>query len=99
MGYLKEAMVNYRRFWDGRGIRQDIMAMEELIAEFDLARVHKAGAMFDDRNQWMNRMYIRKSTDELTDMCVPHYTAGYITEAEAVSAGEYLKVTASSRKS
>ncbi len=95
MGYLKEAMVNYLAFlgWSPES-GKDIMAMEELIAEFDLARVHKAGAMFDDQKlQWMNGMYIRKkSTDELTDICVPHLiAAGYITEAEAVSRREYLK--------
>ncbi|PKL91991.1 MAG: glutamate--tRNA ligase [Candidatus Goldiibacteriota bacterium HGW-Goldbacteria-1] len=95
MGYLKEAMVNYLAFlgWSPES-GKDIMTMEELISEFDLTRVHKAGAMFDDQKlQWINGMYIRKkSIDELTDLCIPQLiNDGYITEAEAVSKRDYLK--------
>ena len=95
MGYLKEAMVNYLAFlgWSPES-GKDIMSMEELISEFDLTRVHKAGAMFDDQKlQWINGMYIRKkSADELTDLCIPQLiNDGYITEAEAVSNRDYLK--------
>ncbi len=69
-GYLKEALVNFIALlgWNpGQGSTQEIFSLEELTAAFDLAQVHKAGAVFDVKKlDWMNGEYIKKlSLDEL----------------------------------
>jgi glutamyl-tRNA synthetase len=65
-GYLPEAMVNFLAFlgWSP-GTEEEIFTLDELIARFDLAHVHKGGAIFDkDRLDYMNGVYIRSLTDE-----------------------------------
>ena len=65
-GYLPEAMVNFLAFlgWSP-GTEEEIFTLDELIARFDLAQVHKGGAIFDkDRLDYLNGVYIRSLTDE-----------------------------------
>ena len=65
-GYLPEAMVNFLAFlgWSP-GTEEEIFTLDELIARFDLAHVHKGGAIFDkDRLDYLNGVYIRSLTDE-----------------------------------
>lgn len=60
-GYLPEALINFLATlgWND-GTTQEIFALDELIAKFDLARVHRSGARFDEtRLSWMNGHYIR----------------------------------------
>jgi glutamyl-tRNA synthetase len=69
-GYLKEAIINFVALlgWNpGEGSTQEIFSMRELIEKFDLAHVHKAGAIFDLKKlDWLNAQYIKKlSVDEL----------------------------------
>jgi len=69
-GYLKEAIVNFVALlgWNpGEGSVQEIFSMDELIEKFDLAKVHKAGAVFDIKKlDWINAQYIKKmSVDEI----------------------------------
>jgi len=69
-GYLKEAIINFVALlgWNpGEGSTQEIFSMEELIQKFDLAKVHKAGAVFDIKKlDWINAQYIKKmSVDEI----------------------------------
>lgn len=63
-GYLKEAIINFVALlgWNpGEGSTQEIFSMEELIDQFDLAKVHKAGAVFDIKKlDWLNAQYIKK---------------------------------------
>jgi nondiscriminating glutamyl-tRNA synthetase len=61
-GYLPEAIVNFLVLlgWHPRGDRE-IFSLSELILEFDLKRVQKAGAVFDpEKLDWLNAQYIRK---------------------------------------
>ncbi len=61
-GYLPEAMVNFIAFlgWHPKD-NKDIMSREELIKEFDLKRVQKAGAVFNQSKlDWLNSQYIKK---------------------------------------
>lgn len=67
-GYLSEALVNYLALlgWapeDGR----EVMALGEMVAEFDLERVTRSAAHFDyAKLDWMNGEWIRRlSLDEL----------------------------------
>lgn len=65
-GYLPEAMINFLAFlgWSP-GTEEEIFSLDELQARFELARVHKAGAVFDhDRLDYLNGVYIRSLTDE-----------------------------------
>ena len=69
-GYLTEALINFVALlgWHpGQGKTQEIFTLEELISAFDLAQVHKAGAVFDLKKlDWMNTEYIKRLTsDEL----------------------------------
>ena len=60
-GYLPEAMVNFMALlgWND-GTEQEIFTVRELIDKFDLSRVQRSGAKFDDqRLLWMNGTYIR----------------------------------------
>lgn len=73
-GYLPEALVNFSALlgWNpGSGNNQEIFSLEELIQNFDLYKVHKAGAIFDLKKlDWMNNQYIRrKNPQELLSLC------------------------------
>ena len=65
-GYLKEALVNFIALlgWNP-GDEREIFTMEELIKEFSLERIHKAGAIFNlDKLNWINTQHIRRKSDE-----------------------------------
>ena len=75
-GYLKEALINFVALlgWNpGKGKTQEIFSMEELISEFEISKVHKAGAVFDLKKlDWINGQYIKKlSPEELHVKALP----------------------------
>lgn len=76
-GYLKEALVNFVAFlgWNPK-TEKEIFSLDELVAEFDLAKVNKSGAVFDiGKLDWMNSMYIRQlPAGELADALIPYWT-------------------------
>ena len=46
------------------GTEKELYTLEELVASFDLNRVHKAGAKFDpEKNKWFNHQYLMKQID------------------------------------
>lgn len=58
-GYLPEAITNYLALlgWNP-GTEQEIFTLDELIREFDIMRVHKGGAIFDEKKlAWVNRKH------------------------------------------
>src|SRR3989344_1737824 len=58
-GYSPEAIINYLALlgWNP-GTEQEIFTLEELINVFDLSRVHKEGAIFDEKKlAWVNRKH------------------------------------------
>lgn len=64
-GYLKEAILNFIAIlgWHPSKSDQEIFSLEELIREFKLEDVQKAGAVFDmAKLDWMNGEYIRKKS-------------------------------------
>lgn len=73
-GYLPEAIVNFIALlgWHPTG-NQEIFSMEELIDEFDLERVQKAGAVFDQNKlDSINREHMKKYSDaELAKLAKP----------------------------
>jgi glutamyl-tRNA synthetase len=67
-GYLPEALVSFIATlgWND-GTEQEVFSREELIEKFDLRRVGRSGAHFDERRLlWVNGSFIRKlSLDDL----------------------------------
>ena len=64
-GYLKEAVLNFIALlgWHPSKSDKEIFSLEELINEFTLEDVQKAGAIFDmAKLDWMNGEYIRKKS-------------------------------------
>ena len=60
IGYLPETVVNFLALlgWSPGGDRE-ILSVEEIVKEFDLARVGKTGAIFDlAKFSWMNSQYL-----------------------------------------
>jgi nondiscriminating glutamyl-tRNA synthetase len=82
-GYLKDALLNFISLlgWNS-GTDQEIYTLDELIKQFTLEKVHKAGAVFDvDKLDWINGVYIRKmSIDTFVEQSLPYLeSAGLIT--------------------
>ena len=77
-GFIKEALVNYLALlgWS-TGTEEEILPLDELIRRFDIAEVHKGGAVFDrDRLEWLNGQWIRRlEPDDLVDRLRPFVEA------------------------
>lgn len=73
-GYLPEAVVNFLALlgWNP-GNDQEIMLMDELIAQFSLERCSKSGAKFDyEKGKWFNHQYIQmKNNAEIAALFMP----------------------------
>ena len=66
-GYLPEALVNYLALlgWSPPTEGQEILSLEEISQQFDLLRVQKSPAIFDNAKlNWMNRNYIARTPGE-----------------------------------
>jgi len=73
-GYLPQAVVNYLALlgWHPADDKE-LFTFEELLQKFDLKRVQKGGAIFDEEKlAWFNRQYILKLSDkEFVDLAAP----------------------------
>lgn len=74
-GYLPEAMINFLALlgWNP-GTEKEIFSMEELVNDFDIKKIQKAGAIFNiEKLDWINSQYIKKiDTEKLVEMCMPY---------------------------
>jgi glutamyl-tRNA synthetase len=74
-GYLPDALLNFVAFlgWNPGGERE-IFSLDELVQEFSLERVGKAGAVFNvEKLNWMNFEYLRTKSDaEVLTMVKEH---------------------------
>jgi len=64
-GYLKEALVNFVALlgWNP-GTEQEIFSKAELVEQFSLDHVNKAGAIFNiEKLDWLNFEHLRKASD------------------------------------
>lgn len=64
LGYLPEAIVNYMAMlgWNP-GTPKELFTMDELIKEFDITKVQKAGAIFNEEKlRWVNKEYLKRTT-------------------------------------
>ncbi len=60
-GYLPETMVNFLTFLGfNPGTEKEIYTLKELIEAFDLKRIQKGGAIFDEEKlKWMNKEHMK----------------------------------------
>lgn len=81
-GFLPESLGNFIALlsWTPKsGEDQEIFSFQEMVELFDLAKVSKAGAVFDQAKlQWVNQQYFKQKTDDellglLADF-LPEYT-------------------------
>lgn len=76
-GYFPDAFINMLALlgWHSSG-NQELFTLDELVNEFSLERVSKAGAKFDpEKAKWFNQQYLRKRPDEeLTELWMPELT-------------------------
>lgn len=64
-GYLPEALFNFLSLigWNP-GTEQEIFTRDELIAAFDISRIHKAGGAFNEEKlRWMNKEHLSRLSD------------------------------------
>ena len=77
-GYFSDAFINMLAFlgWNP-GTEKEIFSLEELINDFDLARVSKSGAKFSpDKTKWFNQQYLQqKDIAYLTGLFLPILSA------------------------
>lgn len=65
-GYLPEAFINMVALlgWSPSDDKE-ILSLDEMAKEFDLNKVHKAGARFSkEKSEWFNHQYIQLKSDE-----------------------------------
>ncbi|KKR78720.1 MAG: Glutamate-tRNA ligase [Candidatus Nomurabacteria bacterium GW2011_GWA2_40_9] len=65
-GYLPEAIINYVALlgWHPKDDRE-LFGLKQLVKEFDLKRVQKAGAIFDvEKLNWFNCEYLKKKSNK-----------------------------------
>lgn len=79
-GYLPGAMVNFLALlgWHPKDDRE-VLTPEELISEFELDRVQKSGAIFNqEKLDWLNREHMKKLSDEeLAELATPFMQKKY----------------------
>ena len=95
-GYLPEAVINFLALlgWHGTG-DQEMYTMDELIAQFSLDRVSKAGAKFDyEKGKWFNHQYLQFRTNEgLAQMFLPTLQAKGIENADLEMVAKVIGLT------
>lgn len=88
-GYLPDAMVSFIATlgWND-GTTQEIFTRDELVDKFDLGRVQKGGAHFDEKRlTWINGQFIRQlNIDQLAEL-----SESYWPEAAKDASPEYKK--------
>jgi len=87
-GYFPEAVINFLAFlgWNP-GTEQEMFSLNELVANFDLNRVHKAGARFDpDKTKWYNHNYMQEqNNDDLATQFIEEQSELLTTDINYVS--------------
>ncbi len=72
-GFLSKALLNYIAVlgWTPPS-EKEILSLDEMIDEFDIADLHKSGAVFDlEKLRWFNRQYLLKEDEnEFTEQVI-----------------------------
>jgi glutamyl-tRNA synthetase len=65
-GYLPDALINFMVLlgWHP-AVDREVVSREEMVQEFSMKRVQKAGAIFNpDKLEWLNAMYLKRLSPE-----------------------------------
>jgi glutamyl-tRNA synthetase/nondiscriminating glutamyl-tRNA synthetase len=100
MGVLPEALMNYMALlgWAPTGGDREIFSANELVQEFELARVTPSPAVFDfEKLYWLNRHYIKEAAPErIAALAEPFYQRALGVDELAPEAKAWLaRITAS----
>jgi nondiscriminating glutamyl-tRNA synthetase len=80
-GFIREGLVNYLAYlgWSP-GTEEDVLPLDEIVARFEIDKVHKGGAKFDrERLEWLNGQWIRRlEPDDLVDRLRPFLEAAVV---------------------
>ena len=94
-GYLPEALVNYVALlgWNP-GTEQEIFSLTELVQNFSMEKVHKAGAIFDLKKlDWINGEYIKKlPLDKFIELAKPYLEKNIGPIATDLDLAKILKI-------
>jgi len=82
MGYLPESIINFMAFIGfNPGGEKEIFTLNELVEVFDLAKIHKGGAIFNkEKLAWMNKEHMRLQSNETQFETVKVYMNEYPEE-------------------
>ena len=96
-GFLPEAVVNFLALlgWNN-GDEQEVFSLEEMVALFDLNRVHHAGARFDpEKNKWFNQQHIQAlSLNAFAQLCkaeIERHTQTNLTDEKLMAMAEMVR--------
>ena len=84
LGFLPEAFVNLLAMlgWNN-GTDQELFSLEELVREFSLDRISKAGAQFDfEKAKWFNHEWVKKTPARDLEPLVIHTLRSHQISAE-----------------
>ncbi|MBI2063003.1 MAG: glutamate--tRNA ligase [Candidatus Yanofskybacteria bacterium] len=85
LGYLPDAIVNFLFLlgWTPDKSENEILTKNEAIEQFNLEKVHKAGAIFDIKKlNWINSQYIKMENDEGLAKLVQPFVAKHFGHQE-----------------
>ncbi|MBU1149081.1 glutamate--tRNA ligase [Patescibacteria group bacterium] len=89
-GYLPETILNFIALlgWNPK-TEQEKFTIDQLITNFDLTKVNKAGAVFNQKKlDWLSGQYLRQlDLDKFTELCLPYLAK----EGIDISNKEYVK--------
>ncbi len=69
LGYLPEAVLNYLALlgWNP-GTDQEIFTLDELVENFDLSKIQKGGAVFDEiKLRWVNKEHLKLQRNKIQE--------------------------------
>lgn len=81
-GFLPEAMVNFLALigWNPGGDKE-IFSRDAFVQAFDISRIHKSGAMFDEEKlEWVNKEHMKMQSREVQLEEIKKYLKGYDEE-------------------
>ena len=101
-GYVPDALVNFMALlgWHPQDDRE-VLSREELIKAFEMRRVQKAGAVFNqEKLDWLNREYLKRlSADDILARLTPQLPKGHsLTQEQLLRIVELLRDRAKTLK-
>lgn len=99
-GYLPEALINFMVLlgWNP-GTEDEVFSLEQLVKEFSIEKVQKAGAVFNiQRLDFLNGLYIReKNIKDLANLCKPYLEAAGLWKEGSMADDKLQKIVGVSK--